>query len=201
MRRTSILLGDAAATAAAFAALRWAGGTQLPPDDPTAYLCRAVLLAAYACVAWLAGSVVLGVAATAPGLLGRLSSAAAAAVTPAVLRRAVATAVGVALVGAPAGAAVAHPSGPVPHISVPVLDRVPTLPAPVATPSPPRPARTAVVVRAGDSLWRIAARRLGPAATPGRVARDWPRWYAANRTVIGPDPDLLRIGERLEPPR
>jgi hypothetical protein len=32
------------------------------------------------------------------------------------------------------------------------------------------------------------------------VARTWPRWYAANRDAIGPDPDLLRPGTVLHPP-
>jgi hypothetical protein len=56
------------------------------------------------------------------------------------------------------------------------------------------------VVRRGDALWDIAARRLGPDATQSDVAREWPRWYAANRTVIGADPNLIRPGERLRPP-
>jgi nucleoid-associated protein YgaU len=55
------------------------------------------------------------------------------------------------------------------------------------------------VVR-GDSLWVIAARHLGPQATRQQVAREWPRWYAANRKVIGPDPNLIRVGQVLTPP-
>ncbi|MEO7981021.1 MAG: hypothetical protein ABI807_09045 [Sporichthyaceae bacterium] len=57
-----------------------------------------------------------------------------------------------------------------------------------------------VVVRRGDSLWEIAARHLGADAGPAEVAAEWPRWYAANRAVIGGDPDLLRPGQRLAPP-
>ncbi len=57
-----------------------------------------------------------------------------------------------------------------------------------------------VVVRRGDSLWEIAARHLGADAGPAEVAAEWPRWYAANRAVIGGDPDLLRPGQRLVPP-
>jgi resuscitation-promoting factor RpfA len=52
----------------------------------------------------------------------------------------------------------------------------------------------------GDSLWRIAARHLGPTATPSDVAAHWPRWYEANRATIGPDPDLMLVGTRLRPP-
>lgn len=86
-------------------------------------------------------------------------------------------------------------------------------PAPPATPRPaadkaePRPGRTSgptrdgpVAVRPGDSLWLISARRLGPGATAADIARDWPRWYAANRAAIGADPALILPGERLRPP-
>jgi hypothetical protein len=57
-----------------------------------------------------------------------------------------------------------------------------------------------VVVRRGDSLWAIVAAHLGPQASAAEIAAEWPRWYAANRTVIGPDPDLLHPGQRLRPP-
>lgn len=57
-----------------------------------------------------------------------------------------------------------------------------------------------VVVRRGDTLWGIAARHLGPEASAAEVAEEWPRWYAANRAVIGDDPDLLAPGDRLRPP-
>ncbi|WP_257571143.1 LysM peptidoglycan-binding domain-containing protein [Streptomyces sp. NP160] len=62
------------------------------------------------------------------------------------------------------------------------------------------PARTAVVVRSGDSLWSIAARHLPPGSTRAAVAAAWPRWYEANRAVIGSDPDHLRPGQRLVAP-
>jgi hypothetical protein len=32
------------------------------------------------------------------------------------------------------------------------------------------------------------------------IAAAWPRWYAANRAVIGPDPGLIRPGQELMPP-
>lgn len=57
-----------------------------------------------------------------------------------------------------------------------------------------------VVVRRGDSLWDIAARHLGDGADAAEVAAEWPRWYAANRHLVGADPDLLRPGQRLVPP-
>jgi nucleoid-associated protein YgaU len=57
-----------------------------------------------------------------------------------------------------------------------------------------------VRVRAGDSLWLIAARRLGPSADPAEVAAAWPRWYRTNRALIGDDPDLIMPGQLLTPP-
>jgi nucleoid-associated protein YgaU len=57
-----------------------------------------------------------------------------------------------------------------------------------------------VAVRPGDSLWTLAARHLGPGATAAQVADAWPRWWAANRDVVGDDPDLLRPGQLLRPP-
>jgi nucleoid-associated protein YgaU len=55
-------------------------------------------------------------------------------------------------------------------------------------------------VAAGDSLWLITASRLGPHASTAEIARTWPRWYAANRDVIGADPGLLLPGEVLRAP-
>lgn len=56
------------------------------------------------------------------------------------------------------------------------------------------------VVRAGDSLWSIAAQHLPAGAGPSDVARATARWHAANRAVIGDDPDLIQPGQRLRPP-
>lgn len=67
-------------------------------------------------------------------------------------------------------------------------------------PSPPRSRAGEVVVRPGDTLWGITARWLGARATEAGVAAQWPRWYATNRAVIGPDPNLIVPGERLSPP-
>lgn len=64
----------------------------------------------------------------------------------------------------------------------------------------PGPGPALVVVHRGDSLWAIAARHLGPSATDAEIATAWPRWWAANRAVIGPDPDLLLPGQRLTAP-
>ncbi|ONI75501.1 hypothetical protein BWI15_06525 [Kribbella sp. ALI-6-A] len=56
------------------------------------------------------------------------------------------------------------------------------------------------VVLRGESLWSIAAAELGPGASESAIAARWPQWYAANRAVIGPDPDLLLPGQVLQAP-
>ena len=57
-----------------------------------------------------------------------------------------------------------------------------------------------VVVAPGDSLWRIAARALGPEADDARTAASWPLWWQANRDVIGDDPNVIHPGQQLNPP-
>lgn len=54
-----------------------------------------------------------------------------------------------------------------------------------------------IEVEAGDSLWSIAEERVGL----GRTATCWPRIYAANRSTIGPDPDHIEPGQKLELPK
>lgn len=85
-------------------------------------------------------------------------------------------------------------------------------PAPTAASAPalPLPSAHAVahaasapstyVVRPGDSLWGIAERHLGPHASNAEIAAEWPRWYRANRGVIGSDPSLIHVGARLVVP-
>ena len=64
----------------------------------------------------------------------------------------------------------------------------------------PTNGRDDVVVLRGDSLWSIAARHLGPAATNTEIDAEWPTWFAVNRHVIGNDPNLIKPGQRLSPP-
>jgi nucleoid-associated protein YgaU len=66
--------------------------------------------------------------------------------------------------------------------------------------APPAGERTDVVVRRGDTLWDLVRHHLGPDATDAEVAAEWPRWYEANRAVIGPDPGLLLPGQVLRAP-
>ncbi|MEO8557284.1 MAG: LysM peptidoglycan-binding domain-containing protein [Actinomycetota bacterium] len=57
-----------------------------------------------------------------------------------------------------------------------------------------------IVVQRGDTLWSIAARHLGPAATTPEISAAWHRWFATNRQVIGDDPDVITPGQVLTPP-
>jgi nucleoid-associated protein YgaU len=139
---------------------------------------------------------------TATRRLHVLARRAARALRPQVARRLLATVLGLAtplvalLADRPAAAAPA-PGGR------PVLDG-PAGPArPLADRADPPPVRrpdAVHVVRRGESLWSIARDHLGPRARDGQVARAWPRWYAANRGVIGPDPSLIVPGQHLQVP-
>jgi hypothetical protein len=88
-------------------------------------------------------------------------------------------------------------------IAAPVPGKVPTASAGLVSGSrnaPTPSGRDAVVVQAGDSLWKIAARHLGPGATAQATAIAWQQWYVANRDVVGSDPDRIFPGQRLRPP-
>lgn len=60
------------------------------------------------------------------------------------------------------------------------------------------------VVRAGDSLWRIAERTLvarnSDSVTSADIAQFWPVVYEANRALIGDDPNLIFPGQTLQIP-
>jgi hypothetical protein len=57
------------------------------------------------------------------------------------------------------------------------------------------------VVVEGDTLWDIAAARLRPGErSAANIHRYWQQVYRANRSVIGPDPDLIHPGTRLRVP-
>lgn len=59
---------------------------------------------------------------------------------------------------------------------------------------------TEMTVRAGDTLWSLAAARLGPLASDVDIASEWPRIYQANRAVIGESPHRLYPGQVLRQP-
>lgn len=62
------------------------------------------------------------------------------------------------------------------------------------------PNQAEVTVLPGDTLWDIAADQLGPDATDWEIAESWPRWYSANRELIGEDPGIIHPGTVLHPP-
>jgi LysM domain-containing protein len=118
---------------------------------------------------------------------------------PAGVRRLVLGACGVALAGGLSTPAIAA-GGPPADGGRPAAVLLAGLPLPerpvgAAT----RPAR--VVVRAGDSLWALAARSLPAGADDAAVAARWHRVYERNRDRIGPDPDLIHPGQPLRLPR
>jgi hypothetical protein len=148
----------------------------------------------------LAGWVVAGVLAVAllhlPGALGRLGRGLLRLLLPRALRLVV-----LGLVGTQAltGTALADAGG----AEVPTVGRPLTTALPAITPPPSRadrPGDRVVVVRPGDSLWTIAADHLDRDAGTAQVAASWPRWYAANASAIGADPDMLAVGTVLVVP-
>ena len=175
--------------------------------------------------AWLVLSTTVACAAHLPGRLGHTARRWSRTLAPAVTRRVAAVLVGAALgatlapataTGTAGGGGASPQRSPGFALTVPSTDGGSSpVPAPGWTPS--RPVDTApavtrlvttgrvphsseVVVHRGDTLWGIAQHHLGPGATEAEVAAAWPHWYAANRDVIGPDPDVLLPGQVLRAP-
>jgi hypothetical protein len=172
---------------------------------------------------WLAIALGFASAAALPGRGGALARAVAARLLPAVVMRTVAGVAGLGVLIAPVtpsamtlrggghpGAAVPAPSWPVDpthggvRIGWPTDAPIPPSQRPDQgqADSPPAPVNVEATVRVqpGDSLWLIAARRLGGHASDAEIAATWPRWYAANAQVIGNDAALIRPGEVLHAP-
>lgn len=186
------------------------GRAGVPFDAALAAGCAAVLVGCLAW-AWLATTAVLLEAAT--GLR------APRGVCPAAWRRLVLATCGVALVAA--APATAAPSAGIPRADGgggvaaahgrPSEDRsvLAGLPVPdratggVRSPGPADPSPAGEVrVRAGDTLWDLAARSLPADADPAAIAGACTRLWRANRAVVGDDPDLIRPGTILRlPPR
>ena len=151
----------------------------------------AVVLVGCAGWFWLAATVVLAGAArgarwTPPGC-------------PRWLTRTLLAGCGLALLvpAAPVHAAADPAPGPIDVLAgLPLPDR------PVSRdPGAVRAPRATVVVRPGDSLWAIARRSLPADAGPAEVDRRWRAIWAANRTAVGTDPDLIHPGAELRLPR
>ena len=210
-----VLLLAAPAPSAAWRELRETSSTL----DPTGPVVAAVALLAWALAGWLAVTVLVTAAGRLPGVAGRLAGAGARRIAPAAVRRAVEVALGLAVAigvagAAPAAAAsssaaaptsasqptVREPSAARPDLDWPRQTAPPGTAPAVAATAPTEP----VLVRPGDSLWRVAAQQLQAAGTPdpseAQVAQAWPAWWSANRDVVGDDPDLIRPGMRLSSP-
>lgn len=157
------------------------------------------------CLAWLALGMLLAVAAAVPALASDTVATLAVHLTPPLARRLVAGLLGATVVGVAPGAATAvAPLAPASVTSAASAASAPT--SDVRPPAPPELDRPAagreerVVVRRGDTLWDLAAASLPPPRSEARTARAWPRWYAANRAVIGANPHLLHPGQVLHAP-
>jgi nucleoid-associated protein YgaU len=117
---------------------------------------------------------------------------------PRTLRLLVPVLLGAAVTAAPASATSEtgpHPAGDVTFGGARAVAGLP-LPDRVVTPVP---ARRTVLVRPGDSLWRITERLLPASASVVEVDRGWRRIARANARHV-PDPDLIRPGTRLDVP-
>ncbi|MDX6285689.1 MAG: hypothetical protein QOG53_1174 [Frankiales bacterium] len=177
--------------------------------SPDAAVSSLAVALAWLVVCWVAVATLLATVAQIPGALGLASARACDAITPIALRRALQATLGLAVVTIPAVAPVLAPahadaSKPGPGAALPSLDRPageapPPVPLPAGAPTTHVNRPTVHVVRPGDCLWTIAARHLDK-PTVDTVADSWPRWYAANRAVIGADPNVLHPGQRLIAP-
>ncbi|MCR1782062.1 LysM peptidoglycan-binding domain-containing protein [Nocardioides carbamazepini] len=201
----------------ATAALAGLGALTLPPvralttapgptfADALVQACSAAALVAGAAL-WVAATDVVGSVLRTGGTPPRRG------VGP--LRRLLLAACGVAVLAGTSPAAAEAPASPAPPAApaapeapgADMLDGLPLPDRPVGRRSAgsgpgPGPAGPAVVVvRPGDSLWTIAAHRLGPGASQTDVASYWLRVRALNAAVIGPDHDLIRPGQSLRLP-
>lgn len=207
-RRAVLLLGGSLLALAL--PLTWRPSTSIDgPGDPTALVVLAADWLAWALTVYLA----VGTGVAAAGHLTRTAQP-LGRLAPAAVRRCVEVAVGASTAAAVClapSAAFAAPPAPAPTAAASPLDwpalaaaAAPAAAQPhesaAAAPKPQAAATTRLVVRPGDSLWSVTARELGRRATPARIAAAWPRLYAANRRVIGSDPNLIHPGQQLVPP-
>jgi nucleoid-associated protein YgaU len=99
----------------------------------------------------------------------------------------------------PVAEALASPARPT---STPVAVASPPITAAVSQPGSPADgviSGQSYTVRAGDSLWSIARRLVGPKASAGRIAREVNRLWELNRDRIGTgNPSLIHVGTVLK---
>ena len=203
-RLVRCLLTWLVASAAAAALLAWAAPdlAPAPPSAPfDAWLTWLCAVATALCVAW-------GWLVTTVVVVEAVSRRPQRVPTPGVptwARRLVLGACGVAVLGwaTPALAAAGHPEPqhrerPSILQGLPLPDRaeggsVSAVVARAITHTPAAEPHRQHRVRPGESLWSIAETRLGDPTY-------WPRIYALNRGLIGPEPDLIQPGQLLRLP-
>lgn len=202
--RLAALAGPVAVVAAATS--RWALG--LPAVQEATFAMLLTELAAWTVTGCCLWALVLLIAAATESLTRGRVAATRVVPCPDRLRRVVLAAVGAAVVCAVASPAQAEEGGSAHRTShrasygasggsagrlpVPARpDGVLRAAVPDATDKHRR-----VVVREGESLWRLAAARL-PGAEDSAVQAAVAATYRANRHLIGPDPDLIQPGQRL----
>ncbi len=168
-------------------------------DDARAPVLLTLALLAGLVLLRLALLVVLDLATSLPGRLGRGAGRLGRVVRPGLAGRLLAAAVGlgatsISLVSPATAAPVTAAAARAPDHARPPAR--PTLNGALAATVVTMAAQT-YLVRPGDSLWVIAREHLPAGAGDDAVDRAWPQWYAANRTVVGSDPALIRPGMRL----
>jgi len=185
-----------------------------PAADPVAALLDLLALVAEALTAYLVVVVVLRLFAGLPGLAGHLAGRSTRLVTVPVARRTLDAVLGTALMAQVAFSPVVAHAGTLPDLGSGLGSRRATT-APAAAVAAAQAiagnlqagagagagsgsAAATYTVRPGDTLWAIAAGYL-PAGVvaPAEITAYWHQVFAANRAVIGADPDLIRPGQRL----
>lgn len=172
-----------------------------------AWLLAGCAWAVTACACWaVVATGAVAVAAARHGTVARLPC------VPEPARRLVLRACGIAAAGAVTGGlALAAPATATPGALQQDRPTTPHEPVVTAAPGPPgtrapsaAPPRgthaSHLVVHRGGSLWAVAERALGPSASTADVAAYWPRVHRANRSTVGPDPDVVHPGQRLALP-
>jgi hypothetical protein len=188
--------------------------------DPQRAIALLAGFAAWLTAAWLLVVTTLSLVATSTHGVAMVAGRLVEFLTPKAARGLLEALLGAALAVGPAGAALA--AAPAPHaVAVGASQLAPVPPPLVAPPDPPplldldrpdtggrspviTPAPSAVDkihrVRAGDTLWGLAAARLPAGSSPSTITRAWQAWYAGNRALIGADPAFLAVGELLVVP-
>ncbi len=181
----------------------------LPPAEALSAGCAWVVLT---CACWLVATTSLTVVATVltvgradrvgPGRLERLARRTCPRFAHGTVRRLVLVGCGLALgsalapVPGPTGPASAdRPDPDLSGLALPDRTHGVTL-----QPERRQPRPRQVTVRPGESLWSIAAGLASRNAGDTHIDSAWRELYRHNHRVIGPDPDLIHPGTRLNLP-